>query len=202
MTHISVLLVGESAMLSTAVHCVMARASPAASHSSPQSLTFLQRASTAQRTPLLRHSRSHLSRPQSRPPQIRLLSTRRLYPHTQTRSPRTSTPSSPTQVTITTRTMASDSDYMAFLNKANAQREAGSGQQAHTESSQQQTRTKTVEPGTTVPSALKEVDAFYISETDEPFEPVVLKWEGAGQGKWPSSGIPQKQKIFELLYNF
>lgn len=87
--------------------------------------------------------------------------------------------------------MASDSDYMDFLNKANAQRDAGSGQQANTESSapSQKAITKTVEQGTTVPSALKEVDAYYISETDEPFEPVVLKWEGASQGKWPSSGI-------------
>jgi hypothetical protein len=86
--------------------------------------------------------------------------------------------------------MASDSDYMAFLNKADSQREAGTSQ-PHTESSEpsQQIRTKTGEPGAAVPSALKEVDAFYISETDEPFEPVVLKWEGAAQGSWPSSGM-------------
>ncbi|CRG89134.1 hypothetical protein PISL3812_06170 [Talaromyces islandicus] len=84
--------------------------------------------------------------------------------------------------------MASDSDYMSFLNKANSQREAGNNQ-PHTESSapSQYIRTKTVEPDAAVPSALKEVDAFYISETDEPFEPVVLKWEGAAQGTWPSS---------------
>lgn len=86
--------------------------------------------------------------------------------------------------------MASDSDYMAFLNKANSQREAGSGQ-PHTESSalSQQIRTKSIEPGAAVPGSLKEVEAFYTSETDEPFEPVVLKWEGAAQGTWPTSGM-------------
>lgn len=83
--------------------------------------------------------------------------------------------------------MASDADYMDFLNKANRQREAGSNQLS-TESSQQ-ISTKTVEPGVAVPGVLKEVDAFYTSDTDEPFEPVLLKWDGASQKTWPSSGI-------------
>lgn len=88
------------------------------------------------------------------------------------------------------RTMASDSDYMAFLDKANKQRDAGRDE-AHTEESTQpskQVRTETVESGVKVPDSLKKVDAFYVSETDEPFEPVVLSWKGASSGRWPSNG--------------
>jgi hypothetical protein len=84
--------------------------------------------------------------------------------------------------------MSSDADYMAFLDKANAQRDAG--QQAQTLStSANNIRTETVETGVSIPSSLKSIDAFYISETDEPFEPVVLKWDGAKKGVWPSDGM-------------
>lgn len=86
--------------------------------------------------------------------------------------------------------MASDSDYMAFLDKANRQRDAG-GNQASTESSEQSSRpirTESVESGAKVPNVLKTVNAFYVSETDEPFEPVTLKWVGASKEEWPGSG--------------
>jgi hypothetical protein len=89
--------------------------------------------------------------------------------------------------------MASDSDYMAFLDKANRQRDAGNSQ-AHTESSapSKHIRTETVETGVKVPDVLKKVDTFYVSETDEPFEPVALKWEGASKGVWPGPGKRQQ----------
>ncbi|KAH8706006.1 hypothetical protein BGW36DRAFT_422529 [Talaromyces proteolyticus] len=84
--------------------------------------------------------------------------------------------------------MASDSDYMDFLNKANQQRDAGidKPQAESTAPSSQQVRTRTVETSAKVPDVLKKVDSFYISETDEPFEPVALEWEGASRGKWPT----------------
>lgn len=87
--------------------------------------------------------------------------------------------------------MASDSDYMSFLDKANKQRDAGKDE-AHTEDSAQQSkqvRTETVEKGVKVPEQLKKIDAFYVSETDEPFEPVALSWKGASSGKWPGNGL-------------
>ncbi|KAF5015090.1 hypothetical protein F66182_13700, partial [Fusarium sp. NRRL 66182] len=57
--------------------------------------------------------------------------------------------------------MASDSDYMSFLDKANKQRDAGKDE-AHTEDSAQQSkqvRTETVEKGVKVPEQLKKIDA-------------------------------------------
>lgn len=85
--------------------------------------------------------------------------------------------------------MASDADYTAFLDKANRQRDAGSNQ-SHAESSgpSKPVRTETVEIGVRVPDVLKQIDTFYVSETDEPFEPVALKWEGASKGIWPGTG--------------
>lgn len=80
---------------------------------------------------------------------------------------------------------------MAFLDKANKQRDAGRDE-AHTEDSTQpsnQVRTETVESGVKVPEQLKKVDAYYVSETDEPFEPVALSWKGASSGKWPGNGL-------------
>ncbi|KUL86960.1 hypothetical protein ZTR_05763 [Talaromyces verruculosus] len=82
-----------------------------------------------------------------------------------------------------------DENYMAFLDKANKQRDAGRDE-AHTEESTQpskQVRTETVESGVKVPEQLKKVDVYYMSETDEPFEPVALNWKGASSGKWPGN---------------
>lgn len=83
--------------------------------------------------------------------------------------------------------MASDADYMAFLDKANAQREAGLRNRSQTQPSTS-IRTETVETGVRVPDVLKLVDTYYVSETDEPFEPVSLRWEGAVRGVWPGAG--------------
>ncbi len=70
------------------------------------------------------------------------------------------------------RNMSSDADYAAFLDKAN--QDTGSvGQQS---TSKKSYGTKSVD--TTVPKGLEKVDAYYTSDTDEPFEPVSLKFDG------------------------
>ena len=86
----------------------------------------------------------------------------------------------PLQPTIS-RTMSDDA-YMNFLNKANADLDTGRAQQAQ---GSPIVRTETVEAGVRVPTPLTSVDAYYISETDEPFEPVALRWEGASRGIFP-----------------
>lgn len=96
----------------------------------------------------------------------------------------------PIRPLTTTKTMSSDNDYMAFLNKANADLDAGRSQPQH----QPQARSTTVQTGTVdvnarIPRPLAAIDSYYVSETDEPFEPVVLKWEDAKRGVWPGFGM-------------
>lgn len=81
--------------------------------------------------------------------------------------------------------MASDDAYTSFLDKANADLNAGRAPQQGAGS----VRTETVDATVKIPTALQSVDAYYISDTDEPFEPVVLRWEGATKGVWPSAGM-------------
>lgn len=80
--------------------------------------------------------------------------------------------------------MSSDDAYMSFLDKANADLNAGRAPQQGADT----VRTETVDANVKIPKPLQSVDAYYISDADEPFEPVVLKWEGAGKGAWPSPG--------------
>ncbi|CAL5869755.1 uncharacterized protein PFLUO_LOCUS3985 [Penicillium psychrofluorescens] len=80
--------------------------------------------------------------------------------------------------------MSSDDAYTSFLDKANADLDAGRASQP----SSATTSTQTVHTSLKVPAPLKSVDAYYVSETDEPFEPVALKWDGAAKGTWPSAG--------------
>jgi hypothetical protein len=70
--------------------------------------------------------------------------------------------------------MATDEEYMAFLDKANADPSAGV---AKKQSRSQQARLKTVDREEDIPVRLREVtkDAFYVSDADEPFEPVCLR---------------------------
>lgn len=72
--------------------------------------------------------------------------------------------------------MASDEDYASFLDKANEDPNKGA---AKTQSSGK-IQLKAVDQGVTVPAGLKKAtkDAFYVSDADEPFEPVVLKHSG------------------------
>ncbi|KAJ9300856.1 hypothetical protein DTO271G3_2020 [Paecilomyces variotii] len=78
--------------------------------------------------------------------------------------------------------MSSDDNYLAFLNKANEDLNAGRVAPQQTSNA---VRTQSVDVDVTVPAPLRAIDTYYVSETDEPFEPVVLKWEGASRGVWP-----------------
>jgi hypothetical protein len=82
--------------------------------------------------------------------------------------------------------MSSDDAYMAFLNKANA--DSSDGQAQTTQESSDVLRTKTVDSSLSIPKPLKNIDAYYVSDTDEPFDPVVLKWDAAKDDTWPSIG--------------
>ena len=65
--------------------------------------------------------------------------------------------------------MSSDADYASFLEKAN--QDTGGGNVT----TQSAFSTKAVD--TEVPSALQNIDAYYTSDTDEPFEAVSLTWD-------------------------
>lgn len=75
--------------------------------------------------------------------------------------------------------MASDEAYSNFLDQAN--QDTGG---ASTQSKSKKLSTKSVDAE--VPKALESVEEYYVSEADEPFEPVSLKWEKEGL---PSEGI-------------
>ncbi|KAL2014438.1 hypothetical protein VTN00DRAFT_1963 [Thermoascus crustaceus] len=81
--------------------------------------------------------------------------------------------------------MATDDAYLSFLDKANADLNAGRSAQTQTQSVGGFVRTETVDVDVRIPESLREVDTVYESETDEPFEPVALRWEGAVRGVWP-----------------
>lgn len=70
--------------------------------------------------------------------------------------------------------MASDEDYMAFLNKAN--QDTGGA----TTQSSSKVALKAKDEGSEVPKEIAKVcrDAVYTSDADEPFEEVSLKWDG------------------------
>jgi hypothetical protein len=105
------------------------------------------------------------ARTETRPPQLQL------HHHDRARTPHTTF--------TTTRTMSSDADYAAFLDKAN--QDTGSAQAQ--ESSKTGHGTKSVD--TAVPQALQSVEEYYVSDADEPFEPVALQYGKAqiGAGK-------------------
>lgn len=67
--------------------------------------------------------------------------------------------------------MASDEDYSSFLEKANQDTGA-------TKTSSQSGSAVTKAVDTDVPATLQKVEAYYVSDADEPFEPVSLKWKG------------------------
>ncbi|KAF2636424.1 hypothetical protein P280DRAFT_472977 [Massarina eburnea CBS 473.64] len=66
----------------------------------------------------------------------------------------------------------SDADYEAFLNKASNADTSGGDVTAQSKSY----GTKSV--NTAVPKVLEEVQEYYVSDADEPFEPVALEFEG------------------------
>ncbi|EOD50202.1 hypothetical protein GTA08_BOTSDO00334 [Neofusicoccum parvum] len=73
--------------------------------------------------------------------------------------------------------MASDEDYAAFLDKAN--QDTGAPASAKSKSF----TTKAVDSA--VPQVLQQIEEYYVSDADEPFEPVSLKWDGDAM---PSEG--------------
>ncbi|PWY71622.1 hypothetical protein BO70DRAFT_399324 [Aspergillus heteromorphus CBS 117.55] len=82
--------------------------------------------------------------------------------------------------------MSSDDAYMSFLDKANADLDAGKSNST-AQSSSSAAGTQTIHTDVRVPAPLTSIDAYYVSETDEPFEPVALKWDGASRGIWPDA---------------
>ncbi|QYT01431.1 hypothetical protein H0G86_008469 [Trichoderma simmonsii] len=97
----------------------------------------------------------------------------------------------------TSRKMASDEDYMAFLNKANQDADEGRAAQAAQSSrggAGQQRTFKTADEGSELPKSIAEAirDAFYVSEADEPFKGVSLKWKGEG-------GLPDEVEFAKLI---
>ncbi|KAF4123819.1 Conserved hypothetical, protein [Geosmithia morbida] len=86
--------------------------------------------------------------------------------------------------------MASDKDYMAFLDKANND----SIQAQPKTSSSSRGQFKTVDAGTQVPAEIQSVcrDTFYVSDADEPFEGVSLRWKG-------DDGLPDEVEFAELI---
>lgn len=75
--------------------------------------------------------------------------------------------------------MATDEEYMAFLDKANEDPSAGVAK-GQSSSSSGKVELKALDEGVAVPQVLKKAtkDAFYVSDADEPFEPVGLKFKG------------------------
>ncbi|KAF2460305.1 hypothetical protein BDY21DRAFT_334977 [Lineolata rhizophorae] len=85
--------------------------------------------------------------------------------------------------------MSSDADYEAFLNKANQDVGGGGGGSANMAAGGKKkvgTRAVTAE----VPAGLARVDEFFVSDADEPFEPVSLAWGG---------GMPDEGQLAELI---
>lgn len=81
---------------------------------------------------------------------------------------------------------------MAFLNKANQDADEGRAAAQSSRGGAGQQRTfKTADEGSELPKSIAEVirDAVYVSEADEPFKGVSLKWKGEG-------GLPDEGQLY------
>ena len=87
----------------------------------------------------------------------------------------------------TKTTMSSDEAYTSFLDKANEDPNASVPEGARTMATDRFMGTRTIDPKQEVPTVLNNVEEYYVSDTDEAFEPVALNWDGAKSGRWPSS---------------
>lgn len=74
--------------------------------------------------------------------------------------------------------MSSDADYAAFLDKANQDTDSPSASTKQQSSGGGRKKTIATTVNSEVPAPLQELEAYYISDADEPFEPVSLKWDG------------------------
>ncbi|KAH8677323.1 hypothetical protein BX600DRAFT_506376 [Xylariales sp. PMI_506] len=88
--------------------------------------------------------------------------------------------------------MASDEDYMAFLDKANRDPSEGYAKPA---SSTGKHEFKTSDAGAKIPAVLTAAikDSFYVSDADEPFVPVYLSWDEGGKG------LPDEEEFAALI---
>ncbi|KAI0198760.1 hypothetical protein F4808DRAFT_435074 [Astrocystis sublimbata] len=95
--------------------------------------------------------------------------------------------------TTSAANMASDEDYMAFLDKANQDPSEG---RAKTQGKGND-EFKATDEGTKVPAAIQKAikDAFYVSDADEPFVPVCLAWDEAGKG------LPDEEEFTTLIHH-
>lgn len=71
--------------------------------------------------------------------------------------------------------MASDEDYNNFLEKANE--DTGIGKSSGMDARSKKVNTKAV--NTDIPANLQNIEQYYTSDADEPFEPVSLSWQGS-----------------------
>jgi hypothetical protein len=92
--------------------------------------------------------------------------------------------------------MASDEDYLAFLDKANKDPSEGVAKSA----SSQRQEFKATDSGAQVPAILESAikGAYYSSDADEPFLPVCLKWDEGGKGL-PDEGMLSSPASFSVL---
>jgi len=80
--------------------------------------------------------------------------------------------------------MSSDEAYGSFLDQAN--QDTGASKAS---SQSKSASTKAVD--TEIPDDLKKIEVYYTSETDEPFEPVSLKWSG--------KSLPSENEFADLV---
>lgn len=85
--------------------------------------------------------------------------------------------------------MATDDDYMAFLDKANEDASEATSS-ASKKGSGGGKQLKATDAGAQIPAGIRDAvtDAFYASDADEPFVPVSLAWSEAGNKGLPDEG--------------
>lgn len=86
------------------------------------------------------------------------------------------------------RTMSSDDAYSSFLDQAN--QDTGASKASITTKT---AATKAVD--TAVPVGLQNVEQYYTSEADEPFEPVSLQWDGTNMPSEGTSGVSPRSWV-------
>ena len=92
------------------------------------------------------------------------------------------------------QTMSSDDAYSSFLDQANQ----NSGVSKASAKSSSAPPTKAVD--TDVPASLSKIEQYYVSDADEPFEPVSLKWSGNNMSS-ESTYARRQQKLFSCTLN-
>lgn len=126
------------------------------------------------------HTRRPLTRP-ARPPLQASISIPRFYfhlGHCPNPSPNQFFKSNhcqrPVQLRAAHTNMSSDDAYASFLDKAN---QPTSSSEPSTQSTKGFPHTQTMSKDEQAPQSLGELNINYTSDTDEPFEPVALKWK-------------------------